>query len=173
LDKRGQEACPTLKYASVRGMTRTLVAAAIVVLLSAATADAQSKRKPDPAYRQFVAKVTGGDLSIDFRALRMACLNSADCDPTGDRNQLTAMRNAAGAGDHKAAVKAAEKLIATGFPNIEAHAACASAWAALGDSEKAAFHKAVTSGLLRSIVAGKDGLSPETAFEVIDRKSVV
>lgn len=77
------------------------------------------------------------------------------------------MRRASQAHDYGKAANLGENLIAEGFPNIEAHAVCASAYAALKMTEKAKFHQAVTSALIRSIMTTGDGKSKESAFEVI------
>jgi len=134
------------------------------LLLAVALAGAE---KPDVAYLELKEKVVGGDLSIDFRALRLACAKAVHCDAKGDSESVVAMRRASQSHDYQNAAKIAEKLIADGFPNIEAHAVCAAAYKELGQPDKAAFHHAVVSGLIRSIMSTGDGKTKETAFEVI------
>jgi hypothetical protein len=137
------------------------LAAAALALASAANPNA------DAPYLELVEKVKAGDLSIDFRALRLACAKADHCDAHGDSQELIAMRRAIQSHDYKPAIKSAEKLIAAGFPNIEAHAVCAQAYEALKEPDKAKFHHDVTSALIRSILSTGDGKTKETAFEVI------
>ena len=118
-------------------------------------------------YRDLVKSVSNGDLSIDFRTLRFSCLGARNCDPRGENRVFIAIREAMRAKEYEGAAKAAEQLIANGFPNIQAHAACSEAYTALGNSEKAKFHHDVTSALIRSILDSGDGKTKETAFEVI------
>jgi hypothetical protein len=121
----------------------------------------------DFAYLEFVKKASAGDVSIDFRAFRLACAKASNCDPSGDSDDVVSMRRAVQAGNNERAVEAAEKLIQSGFPNIEAHIVLARAFAALKNPDKAEFHKSVASALIHSILRSGDGKTKETAFEVI------
>jgi hypothetical protein len=138
-----------------------------VVAVAALTTALAGADKPDAAYLEFVKKVNAGDTSVDFRALRLACAKADRCDAKGESKDLIAMRRASQSHDYKEAAKIGEKLIAEGFPNIEAHAVCGDAYTALNDPKKAEFHQVVTSGLIHSIMATGDGKSKESAFEVI------
>jgi len=119
------------------------------------------------AYRELVKRVTSGDVSVDYRALRFACMRADDCDARGEQADVVAMRRAIGEKSFDKAAKAAEKLIQAGFTNIDAHVVCSKAYAALGNPEKANFHRDVAGGLIRSIFKSGDGKSKETAFEVV------
>jgi hypothetical protein len=119
------------------------------------------------SYADLVDRVNKGDLSIDFRALRFACLKAKNCDPEGDREDIVKLRRAMQSKDVSEAVKIGNKLIDHGFPNIEAHAFCSQAHDALNGPEKAKFHHEVTGSLIRSILASGDGKTEEKAFEVI------
>jgi hypothetical protein len=141
-----------------------LGAVAAVAVLTAALAGAE---KPDITYLELVKRANSGDTSVGFRELRLACAKADTCDARGDSKDLIAVRRASQSHDYKEAARIAEKLIAEGFPNIEAHAICADAYAALSDPEKAKFHQTIASGLIRSIMATGDGKSKESAFEVI------
>jgi len=119
------------------------------------------------AYRELVKRVTGGDVNVDYRALRFACMRADDCDAGGEQADVVAMRRAIGEKSFDKAAKAAEKLIQTGFTNIEAHVVCSRAYAGLGNPEKANFHRDIAGGLIRSIFKTGDGKSKGTAFEVV------
>jgi hypothetical protein len=140
----------------------------IALLLAVSSAGAAGTQPDDSSYRELVKRVTSGDISIDFRALRFACLKADNCDPTGDSKDVVAMRRAVQEKQYDKAVKAAEGLIQKGFVNIEAHAICSDAYAALENREKAKFHHDVTSALIRSILSTGDGKTKETAFEVVN-----
>jgi hypothetical protein len=121
-------------------------------------------------YRTLVQRVQGGDFTIDFRALRLACMKSAECEPRGTTTDLRAMSRADN--DHQFAnlVEIAERLISQGFVNIEAHAECVKAYEAVHDAVKSKFHLDVTTALMRSILDSGDGKAKETAFEVISTR---
>ena len=118
-------------------------------------------------YRTLVQRVETGDFTVDFRALRLACMKSTECDPRGPLTELGSMNRASA--DHQLAqvVEAAERIIGQGFVNLEAHAACAKAYEELHEPVKAKFHLDVTKALFRSILLYGDGKTKETAFEVI------
>lgn len=122
----------------------------------------------DSQFKDLVTRATAGDLSIDFRALRFACLKSSHCDPRGDTEKLALMRRAMQAKEYDKAANASEALIAQGFVNIEAHVIAAQAYAGLNRPEKAKFHHDIAAALIRSILTTGDGKTKETAFEVID-----
>ena len=65
------------------------------------------------------------------------------------------------------AIDAADKILDRAYVNIEAHGLESMAYRSLGNTAKADFHKEIFQGLVNSIVVGKDGKTPETAFVVI------
>jgi uncharacterized protein DUF4919 len=135
----------------------------LLAAISSRAADAT-----DVAYKQLVARVVSGDLSVDFRTLRMECLKAGKaCDASGPVDDMTAMQRAMHDNKYDKAVIIGEDLIDRGFVNIAAHGACAKAYDALHEIEKAKFHRSVTSALIRSIMISGDGKSKESAFEVI------
>lgn len=141
-----------------------------LVTLLAGTLCLHLSAQPSPSmasYTDLVDRVNKGDLSIDFRALRFACLKEKNCAPEGNREDLVKVRRAMQSKDFSEATKVANKLIDHGFPNIEAHAFCSEAYDALNEPEKAKFHHEVTRALIRSILASGDGKAQEEAFEVI------
>jgi len=156
----------TLQMIAFRGVFATLIVlfgtAVSIQPLAAGPAD-----QGDSAYRELVAKASKGDLSIDFRALRIACLKASSCDPRGESKDMVSVRRAMQLKDYGKAAKLAEALIDHGFVNIEAQAACSQAYEAMNKAGKAKFHHNVTDLLIRSILGTGDGRTKETAFEVI------
>jgi hypothetical protein len=121
----------------------------------------------DKTYRELVDRVNGGDLRVDFRLLRFACVASRVCDLHGKHEDLLAMSQAGKDNQPEKVAKIAEGLIEQGFANMEAHAVCAKVYADLKQPEKAKFHLDVTAALMRSILNSGDGKSKETAFEIV------
>ncbi|HEU0122437.1 MAG TPA: DUF4919 domain-containing protein [Bryobacteraceae bacterium] len=143
---------------------RTFLWAAAIAM--AATMGLAGAENPDATYAALAKKAAAGD-PVDFRALRMACAAASRCDARGDRTMLQEMRQASREGNHKKTAALASKLIAAGFPQIEAHMASAQAYEAMQKPAEAERHKAIAGGLLRSILQAGDGKTKETAFEVI------
>lgn len=142
-------------------MPHLLWLAFLLPILSLSAADNNT------TYNALLARAQSGDLTIDFRQLRLSCLQAKHCDPEGNPDTKKQLYSAIRAGDNAQTVKAAEQLIAAGFPNIEAHMFASTAYEKFGDHDKAKFHHDIASALLRSIFATGDGKSKETAFEVI------
>lgn len=118
-------------------------------------------------YQTLVRRVEAGDFTVDFRALRLACMKSAQCEPRGTKADLAAINRAESDHQFDKVVEIAERLIRKGFVNIEAHADCVKAYEAIHDAAKSNFHLDVTAALLRSILLSGDGNTKETAYEVI------
>jgi hypothetical protein len=123
---------------------------------------------PD-AYRGLVAKAEAGE-SVDFHRLRMAYLASPafhgeDIDP-----ELTALRDqmfaAMKQGIHARAFELAQQLIARSYVDLDAHEARRHACAQLGRPDCARYEE-IERGLVRSVIAGRDGQSCETGWEVV------
>jgi hypothetical protein len=128
----------------------------------------------DAAYHALVQRVKAGDLTVDFRELRLACLKASDCQPRGTKKDLAEMNLAIQSGAPATVVEIAAKLVQQGFVNIEAHATLASVYPKLNEPAKAKFHLDVTTELVRSIFQSGDGKTRETAFQIIcDREEYV
>jgi len=118
-------------------------------------------------YQAIVRRVEAGDFTLDFRALRLACMESPQCEPRGTKGDLAAINQAEREHQSEKVVEIAERLIRKGFANIEAHADCVKAYEAIHDAAKSKFHLDVATALLRSILLSGDGATRETAYEVI------
>jgi hypothetical protein len=105
----------------------------------------------DAAYHALVQRVKGGDLTVDFRELRLACLKTSDCIPRGTKKDLVAMSLARQSGVLGTVVETAEKIVQDGFVNIDAHAALAEVYLKLNEPAKAKFYLDVATALMRSI----------------------
>jgi hypothetical protein len=106
---------------------------------------------------------------VDWQALRAAYYTSAQFDVIGIKSTADrkAVQDAFAAGDFQSAINSASRILNEHYADIDANLACAFAYGKLGKPEIAQRHRAIGIGLLRSIVATKDGKSEETAFEVM------
>lgn len=126
-----------------------------------------AEERDDITYRALSERVKNGDLSVDFRALRLACMRSDLCQPRGSTGDLSAMQDAANRHDAARGLETALRMIDQGYVNAEAHAACVDFYTWLNRPDEARFHADVYRGLMGSIFRSGDGKSPDTAFEVI------
>jgi hypothetical protein len=123
-------------------------------------------------YRQLVERAKAGDLSVDFRALRMACARSNICDKRATPEELAAMVQAEGEKRQSDVVEICERVIGRGFVNMEAHISCLGAYTALNRMDKAKFHRDIVTALFQSFFITADGKTVETAYEVISVKEI-
>ena len=86
-------------------------------------------------YRDLSARAKSGDLDIDFRALRFACLLYKHCDEMSDREGRVAAQQALQAGRTQEALERCGQILDKGFPNAEAHLDCNTAAVKLGKTE--------------------------------------
>ena len=133
----------------------------------------QDEKKPEQGppseYAVLLARVQGGDLSIDFQKLRFSYMESPErkqAKDTSDEDRL--MWKAHNAQDYKEAIKHADVILANEFVNMDAHYVESAAYGKLEDSKNADFHRAVFVGLLKSITSSGDGKSTKTAYVVIN-----
>ena len=160
-------------------MKLKLILAIIFVLLFSFAGQAQETQKPDQTkqtqtkltakdYTDLLAKLKGGDTSIDFKTLRMAFTETEEYSYDGpekaDREKFFKPFNDK---NYKEALKQAEKSLEKNYVDANAHYVAYNAAKELKDGKKAAFYKAVLLGLLSSIQSGNNGLSEKTPFYVI------
>lgn len=141
-----------------------LIVAIVVVCLSVAW-----RAEAADDYAAMVARVKGGDVAIDYRALRDAFAASPGYAPYGGDFDAPrdAMRKAFNAKDCAKAAASAEKVLDLLYIDIMAHLLSGRCHELAGDQAKADFHRKVARGLLDSIIASGDGKTPKTAFIVV------
>ena len=121
------------------------------------------------SYDALLAQLKSGNTAIDFQALRFARADQPGYNPyaaladpdKGDLIRAMAANNV----DQVATI--ANRIINRDYTDIDAHAALATVLERRGQTQEAAFERAVADGLLRSIQQSADGMSPETAYVVI------
>jgi hypothetical protein len=113
-------------------------------------------------------RVKGGDLSVDFARLRMSYIDSPEHQNAKDTDeQNKQMIQAINARDFKKAILNAEIVLENDYTDMDAHFAEFIAYREQGDTKQAEFHRAVFSGLIKSILDSGDGKSKETAYVVV------
>lgn len=156
-------------------MKTKLIALLICLAAAAAAIQAQNNQtvsKPEKSqalnYADLATKLKNGDTKIDFLALRMAYTETKEYSPYGTgADETNPMFKAFGDKKYKDALRLADKILKENYVEMNAHYISSLANDALGNKEKATFHKEVFLGLINSIVAGKDGKSAKTAYGVI------
>ena len=122
----------------------------------------------DNSYDTLLAKLTAGDVRIDFTALRLAYSRSKNADPYGaDHDKRRQMSAAVIENRCDEAMKVADDILAGIYLSPDTHAAKSSCYRAGGDNAKADLHKAIYLGLITSILAKGDGNSAETAYSIV------
>jgi hypothetical protein len=140
---------------------------ALVAFLFAAFALACWPAAAAESYEALLARLKGGDLSIDFQALRYAYAETPQYSPYGNGGSAHEAFKALRAGNLDGAQTEADKVLATNYVSIDAHFVLYRVYSERGDAAKAAFHEAVYKALNQSIRLSGDGKSPATAYVVI------
>src|SRR5688572_13069396 len=141
---------------------------AAILLSCLISASAQSDKSA--LYNDLLSKVKGGDMTVDFKAMRFAFAEQgpAPFDPKVQGGMAKAMNDK----NYKEAAKLAETIQKESFVDMNSHIVAAMSHGALGDAKKAKFHEAVYLGLINSIINGSDGNSTKTAYVVISMLEV-
>lgn len=140
----------------------------LLSLVMLATGPANFVPPDGDAYSQLVAKAEADDQTTDFKALRLAWVDSAAKKRAGSTRELTdQMFKAAGAGKHAKVAETARKIIAINYTNLIAHKMLRQACKMDGDTACADHEHFVEFGLLNSITGGRDGHSVEQAWYAI------
>lgn len=152
-----------------------LLAAIAFTAAGYSTAQAAGDAKAGPSntasaaeYDTLLAKLKGGDTTVDFGKLRMDFAATKNYSYSGlDAAERGRMLKLLADQDYKAALKIAEKVLETNYVNPNAHYVAYISNRELKNADKAAFHKTVLLGLLESIKGKNDGQSAKTPFYVI------
>jgi hypothetical protein len=122
-------------------------------------------------YAALAARLRGGDLGTDFRALRLAYAHSEVYRPNSAAGieRRREVQAALERKDYAAAAAAAAQWLEQEYVNPFAHLGAARAEEGLGRLEAARFHNRVADGLYESICAPGEGRSPDRPCQVISR----
>jgi Domain of unknown function (DUF4919) len=122
-----------------------------------------------PSYEDFVTQLKAGKLDIDYTAFRLSYAASPKYEPYGiaTAGLANAMKTAFNAGDCATAMARAKDIMEANFVQIDAHFVTGLCHKKAGNEEGARQERAVTDGLINSVLKSGDGKSPQTAFVVI------
>lgn len=157
-------------------MMQKFAAGFLGLVLTAAVGFASTQNQPKqasqdaakPSFAALLERVKRSDPKVDFKELRMAYTETPAYSPYGgDRDTRQKMFAALNAKEFDQAIESAEKILAKNFVEINAHFVSYVAQRELSHVEKAAFHKFMFDGLVKSITSSGDGKTTETAFVVI------
>lgn len=154
------------KVMTIGGLRGALAFGALTIAMVLA-GTAAAAPSGDDAYRRLVARAEAGDTTLDFRALRLAWITSAQHHymiPDDLRREI-----AAGVQGHDAArvAAAARKIIAGDYIEMSAHKYLRQACTVMGDTGCANHEHFVEFGLLQSITSDRNGQSKATAWRVV------
>lgn len=140
-----------------------------VAALAPAPALAQAGDRPDieATYQALLTAAKANPDAADWQALRFAYaeLPSFSMNVAGDgRREIHAAR---AAHDWQGMLTAANKILDVDYVDGEAHLAIALADGELGKAEDSAREQKIGVAILKSVMGGQDGQSPEHAFVVI------
>jgi hypothetical protein len=143
---------------------------AIPIALAAALAGgplACAQGDPEAAYQALLAQAKANPGAADWQALRFAYAARPSFQVFAQSAAKRSMFQAAEKGDCGAALPAAEAVIAERYIDADAHMVAAFCEENDGDPATAQGERAIGAALIHSIQTG-DGLTPATAFTVID-----
>jgi hypothetical protein len=131
------------------------------------------------AYSEMLARVQHGDMTVDFRAFRIAGASRAASLPRGlagpssvsarelrDHREFTRLF---GLGDFEAAFASASRSLERNYASLVAHFDAMTACQALHRKDEVVLHQALADALADSIRISGDGKAPATAWEVVSR----
>jgi len=118
-------------------------------------------------YQALLAAAKANAPNVDWGQLRLAYADRPGFKVFAQTAARRQMLQAANAGDCARALQSARAVIAEAYIDPDAHMVAAYCEEAAGDAAAAKLDRDIGAGLLKSIQTG-DGLSPATAFTVID-----
>lgn len=154
---------------SIRNMNAKRIAAVVVLMAAACTGQKPQGQEQKPSeYAALLARVQGGDLSVDFKKLRFSYMESPERrqgkDTSAEEKEMWALLNGK---DYKKAIEKADVVLANEFVNLDGHFVEYRAYEGLQNDAQSGFHHSVFLGLLKSITDSGDGQSLDTAYVVI------
>ncbi len=151
-------------------MRMIFAAAALFGALSTAAAASAAVKLPADGddYSKLVARADAQDQSLDFHALRLAYLKSAQRKRAGDEDALQkSLFDAVKAGDDAGVRSAAEKLLSVDYIDMYGQKFLRQSCVLLKDDACAQKAHFVEFGLLQSITTSGDGKTCKTGWDVV------
>jgi len=139
----------------------------LLMLLSATLSWSASQDRPADKFSALLARLTQGDITVDFVELRRAFADSPLYTDGSDPDERKAMFNALNKKEFDQALAHARKILEENYLDIDAHQVAYVAQRELHAPAEAEFHKRIALGLIQAIFKTGDGKSTETAWEVL------
>lgn len=125
--------------------------------------------KSEEAYKSLLARVKNYDESVDFKELRLLYTKTKDYNPYDeDFDVRDSISNALRNNEYEKAIGLANSILDKNYVDINAHLDMRRAYKEMKDEGKDDFHRFIIGGLVDSILDSGNGMSPETAFHVIN-----
>jgi thiol-disulfide isomerase/thioredoxin len=135
---------------------------------SVPTAPSAEQQKAERQYAEMLSRVQHGDMSVDFRAFRVAgALRVGPHSSAEETAERTAFRNLSAAGDWTDALDSAKRALERNYASPIAHYDAMIACQELHQADEAATHEKILNALLDSIQQSGDGKSAATAYFVV------
>ena len=132
------------------------------------TVPSTEQQKAEREYAETLGRVQHGDMSVDFRAFRVAgALKSGPHASMLEAKERAAFRSIAASGDWMGALELAKRALDRNYASLVAHSDAMAAYQAMGKADEAGAHEKILNALLDSIHQSGDGKSPETAYFVV------
>lgn len=132
------------------------------------TVPSKEQQKAEGEYVETLGRVQHGDMSVDFRAFRVAgALKSGPHASKLETEERAAFRNIMASGDWTGALDSAKRALERNYASPIAQYDAMAAYQAMGRADEAAAHEKILNALLDSIRQSGDGKSPETAYFVV------
>ena len=123
-------------------------------------------------YEGLLEQARANPVDADYTALRMEFTSTPQYKPYDkDDALLDTLTNAVSVSDWGKILEASNALLAENYLDIKAHQWARAAYEHLDQPQFMSFHLHFSQGLLNSIRDSGDGLTPETAFHVIETAS--
>jgi hypothetical protein len=131
-------------------------------------APSAEQQKAEHEYSEMLARVQQGDMTVDFRAFRVAgAVKSGPLASSLEIAERAAFRNLAVSGDWMGALASAKRALDRNYASPVAHYDAMLACQKLQQADEAFTHEKILNALLDSILQSGDGKSPETAWFVV------
>ncbi|HVR06471.1 MAG TPA: DUF4919 domain-containing protein [Thermoanaerobaculia bacterium] len=141
---------------------------AVAVVVAGALAPRAAYPGPAPAsYESLLEKARRGDAGLDFTALRMAWADRLAKAARADSDLRNKMFDALHKDQWAVVIETGNKVLAQNYLDIDAHMFVAFAYEKTHDAERAAQHRTMGNGLMKSILASGNGRDFNTAFVVV------
>jgi hypothetical protein len=142
----------------------------LIVTPAQSIASPQGADAPNPntEYSEMLTQVRAGDMSVDFRAFRIAgALRSQPSASGKEQAERATFSNLLAFGNFQAALDSANRSLDRNYASLIGHFDAMIACRALQKTEGAAMHEELVNAMIASIQKSGDGTGPQSAWFVV------